>query len=229
MRARLLLQLILPCLLIALAIPAAGQGEGLTSDQQPDLDSLIDSLQKKYSRMNGLAADFLQIYQGQDGRTIRESGRLYLKKPGKARWEYLNPEKKIFICDGKNIYFHVFGERQATKASIKESSDPQIPFLFLLGRGDLRKDFSRIEMMSNERAVVAGNIVLRLVPKKAPAEFNRLLVEVNPLTAQVHRLVIVEKNGTRMDFLLTNTQDNFSAPDTLYQFTPPPGVSVKSP
>jgi outer membrane lipoprotein carrier protein len=194
---------------------------------QDQLEPLIDGLQKKYSRMNGLSADFVQVYQGADGRNIRESGRLILKRPGKARWEYSSPERKIFLSDGKNIYFYVFGERQATKASIKESADPQIPFLFLLGSGNLRRDFSRIELLSDERAVEAGNKILRLVPKKAPDEFKKLLVEVNPSTFQVKRLVIFERSGARMDFLLNNTMENVSASENEFRFTAPAGVTIK--
>lgn len=177
--------------------------------------------------MTGLSADFVQVYQGADGRNIRESGRLILKRPGKARWEYSSPERKIFLSDGKHIYFYVSGERQATKASIKESADPQIPFLFLLGRGDLRRDFSRIELLNDERAVESGNKILRLVPKKAPDEFKKLLVEVNPTTFQVKRLVIFERSGARMDFLLNNTQENFVASESVFRFTAPDGVTIK--
>ena len=194
---------------------------------QDQLDQLIDGLQKKYSKMTGLSADFVQVYQGADGRNIRESGRLILKRPGKARWEYSSPERKIFLSDGKHIYFYVSGERQATKASIKESADPQIPFLFLLGRGDLRRDFSRIELLNDERAVESGNKILRLVPKKAPDEFKKLLVEVNPTTFQVKRLVIFERSGARMDFLLNNTQENFVASESVFRFTAPDGVTIK--
>jgi outer membrane lipoprotein carrier protein len=195
--------------------------------QQDELNSIIDGLQKKYAKMTGLAADFVQVYQGVDGRTIKESGRLLLKRPGKARWDYASPERKIFLADGKNIFFHVYGEPQATKASIKESADPQIPFLFLLGRGNLRRDFSRIELLSEERAVEAGNKMLRLIPNRAPEEFKKLLVEVNPVSFQVKRLVIFERNGARMDFTLTNTQENFAAADSEFRFTPPPGVTIR--
>ncbi|MBI3651324.1 MAG: outer membrane lipoprotein chaperone LolA [Acidobacteria bacterium] len=194
-----------------------------------ELNAIIDGLQKKYSRMNGLAADFVQVYQGADGRTLRESGRVLLKRPGKARWEYASPERKIFVADGKNIFFYVYGERQASKASIKESADPQIPFLFLLGRGNLRRDFSRLELLNDERAVEAGNKILRLIPKKAPEEFRKLLVEVNPVTFQVKRLVIYERSGARMDFILHNTQENYVAADAEFRFTPPPGVTIKEP
>jgi outer membrane lipoprotein carrier protein len=187
---------------------------------------LIDELQKKYSRMKGLAADFVQVYRGPDGRTLREGGRLTLKRPGKARWDYSSPEKKIFVSDGKNIFFHVEGERHATRAPVRQSVDPQIPFLFLLGRGNLRRDFSKIETVSSERPVSAGNIILRLFPRKAPDSFKQLLVEVSPSSFEVRRLVIFEQSGARIDFLLDNVKENFMAPDDWFRFTPPPGVSV---
>jgi chaperone LolA len=177
--------------------------------------------------MRGLASDFMQIYRGADGRSLRESGRLLLKRPGKARWEYISPQKKLFISDGRDIYFYVEGERHASQVSVRQSADPQIPFLFLLGRGNLRRDFSRIEVIGDERATEAGNIVLRLVPKRAPEEFKQLLVEVSPASAEVRRLVIFQRNGSRMDFLLSNLREGFVAPDEQFRFVAPPGVDIR--
>ncbi|HXG66043.1 MAG TPA: outer membrane lipoprotein chaperone LolA [Blastocatellia bacterium] len=194
---------------------------------QNELSAIIDGVQRKYSRMKGLAADFVQVYVGPDGRAARESGRVILKRPGKARWEYTSPERKTFVSDGKNIYFYVHGERHATRTGVKQSVDPQIPFLFLLGRGNLRRDFSRIELLSDEPAAGAGNRVLRLFPKRAPEEFKQLLAEVNPTTFEVRRLVIFERSGARMDFFLSNIRENYVAPDSEFQFTPPPGVTVR--
>jgi outer membrane lipoprotein-sorting protein len=177
-RASLLFSLLLASLLAPGSAAARVPAPDLlyTPATQVDLSNLIDKLQNKYSRMQGLASDFMQIYRGPDGRTLRESGRLLLKRPGKARWEYISPRRKLFISDGRNIYFYVEGERHATQVSVRQSADPQIPFLFLLGRGNLRRDFSRIEMLSDERATEAGNVVLKLVPKRAPEEFKQLLV-----------------------------------------------------
>ena len=153
---------------------------------------------------------------------------MLLKRPAKARWDYSEPERKLFVSDGKSVFFYVLGENHATKSSIKESVDPQIPFLFLLGRGNLRRDFSRIELLSSERPVTAGNVVLRLVPKRAPEVFKQLMVEVSPASYEVRRLVIFERSGARMDFLLSNVRENFVAPDSQFQFTPPAGVTVKN-
>lgn len=195
--------------------------------QAPDLNVLIDGLQRKYSRMQGLQAGFVQIYYGADGRVLRESGQLTLKRPSKARWEYMSPERKLFVSDGKNVFFYVYGEKSATRSSIKESADPQIPFLFLLGRGNLRRDFSRIEIASGEAAAGAGNQVLRLFPKRAPEGFKELLVEVAPASFEVRRMVIFERSGARMDFLLSDLHENYIAPDSQFQFSPPPGVTIK--
>lgn len=197
------------------------------SGQSVNLAALIDGLQNKYARMAGLAADFTQVYVGADGRTASESGHLILKRPSRARWEYTQPERKLFVSDGKNIFFYVYGERQASQTSIKASADPQIPFLFLLGRGNLRRDFSRIEIVSDERAIAAGNVVMRLVPKRAPEEFKQLLVEVSPTTLAVYRMVIFERNGGRMNFTLSNVRENFVAPEAQFHFIPPAGVTLR--
>ena len=176
--------------------------------------------------MQSLDADFVQTFKGGDGRTTIERGRVALKRQGKARWDYTEPEKKLFVCDGKTIYFYVAGEREAIRSGVRESRDPQIPFLFLLGRGNLRQDFSRIETTS-ESASAPGSLVLLLAPRRAPEEFKQLLAEVDPATFSVTRLVITQRNGARMNFLLSNVRDNPSLPDTLFTFKAPPGVTVR--
>ncbi|HKA18397.1 MAG TPA: outer membrane lipoprotein chaperone LolA [Blastocatellia bacterium] len=195
--------------------------------QSSDLNNLIDGLQRKYSRMQGLGADFVQVYRGSDGRIIREAGQLLLRRPGKARWEYTSPEHKLFLSDGKNVFFYVYGEKTATVSPIKETVDPQIPFLFLLGRGNLRRDFLRIEIAAGEASTDSDHQVLRLFPKKAPEEFKQLLVEVNSPSFEVRRMVIFERSGARMDFFLSNVRENFVASEEQFRFSAPPGVIVK--
>ena len=212
------------------ALPPAAEAGNRTAVASQDkarlLSSVVDGLQNKYSRLQSLGADFLQTYVGGDGRIATERGHVLLKRPGKARWDYTEPEKKVFVSDGRVIYFHVWGEREALRSSVRESRDPQIPFLFLLGRGNLRRDFSRIEITS-EASVERGGLVLLLVPRRAPEEFKQLLAEVNPSTFEVTRLVIFNRNGARMTFILSNVRENQVAPDTQFSFKPPPGVTIR--
>jgi len=225
LHARLVLCLVVIVLLLA-PFCFVAVGGSATSDNQVDLNTIIDGLQRKYSRMQGLAADFVQLYTGSDGRVIRASGQLLLKRPRKARWDYTAPERKLFVSDGKNVFFYVYGEKNATASSIKQTTDPQIPFLFLLGQGNLRRDFARIEIATDEPRMGTG-VQLRLFPKRAPEEFKQLLVDVSPATFEVRRMVIFERSGARMDFLLTNVRENYVAPDDKFQFAAPAGVTIK--
>ncbi|MGH9823455.1 MAG: outer membrane lipoprotein chaperone LolA [Blastocatellia bacterium] len=217
----------------AIASKADGIGAGYRaellsgSSQTPDLPALLEGLRKKYSRMQGISAEFVQTYIGNDGRVLKEAGRVLLKRPRKARWDYTTPERKVFLADGKSIYFYVYGEREATRASIKGSVDPQIPFLFLLSSINLNKEFSRIEIASSQTPVFKDDLMLHLVPKRAPEEFKSLYAEVNPKSMEVRRLLVGERNGTTMDFLLTNVRENSVAPDSEFVFSAPPGVAVR--
>jgi outer membrane lipoprotein carrier protein len=197
----------------------------LISAQTSGLDQIVKGLQAKYNKMSSLAADFTQIYHAPGERTRRESGHLLLKKPGKMRWDYNAPENKLFISNGRVIYEYVPAEKFATKTSVKESDDFRAPFMFLLGRGNLRRDFKRIEV-ANESPIKAGNVVLRLVPKRAQG-FRELFIEIEPNSLQISRLSFIDDGGGRSDFLFANIRENAPANETQFIFKPPVGVEVR--
>lgn len=193
--------------------------------QTAELDQLINGLQTKYNRLSSLSADFVQIYNS-GSQTRRESGRMLLKKPGKMRWDYTSPEAKLFISDGKWLYEYVPAERYASRTTIKNSGDLRAPFAFLLGRGNLRRDFKVIEF-AKESPARAGNKVLKMIPKRA-ADFRELLVEVEPASFQIARLTLIESGGARSDFLFSNLRENIGVNDGQFTFKAPEGVEVRT-
>jgi len=197
-----------------------------TFGQAAELNQLINGLQAKYNKLSSLSADFTQIYNAPGQRTRRESGHLLLKKPGKMRWDYTTPEAKLFLSDGKWLYEYAAAERYASRSSVKESGDMRAPFAFLLGRGNLRRDFKRIEF-AKESPVRAGNIVLRMVPKRA-ADFKELVLEVEPTSLQIARLSLVESGGARSDFLFSNVRENAPAGEAQFDFKAPAGVELRT-
>lgn len=204
-------------LLVSSAVfPAAAQAE---------LDQLINALQAKYNKLTSLAADFTQVYTAPGERTRRESGQLLLKKPGKMRWDYSAPAAKLFVSDGRWLYEYVPAERYATRTTVKEADDLRAPFAFLLGRGNLRRDFKDIEF-AKESPVKAGNRVLRMVPKRAE-NFKMLLVEIEPNSLRLERLALIEGNGARSDFLFSNVRENPATSDAQFIFKAPAGVEVR--
>ena len=198
----------------------------LTYSGQDELSRLVDALQLKYKRLTTLGADFTQVYTAPGERVRRETGHLLLKKPGKMRWDYTSPEAKIYVSDGRVIFEYVPSEGIATRIGVKDASDLRAPFMFLLGRGDLRRDFKQIEF-ATEAPANAGNRVLRLLPRKAQ-EFGELLIEIEPVALRLARLSFVDNEGARSDFIFSNVRENIEAADGQFKFQPPPGVRVVS-
>ena len=195
------------------------------SAQSSGLDQVVNGLQRKYNKLKTLSVDFTQIYTSPSEGTRRESGRLLLRKPGRMRWDYSSPENKLFVSNGRVMYEWVPTDKFATKMSVRESDDMRAPFMFLLGRGNLRGEFKLIEF-AKESPVRAGNKVLRMIPKKTQ-EFRELIIEVDPNNLQLSRLSFVDSDGSRSDFLFSNVQENVPAKLGLFSFKPPPGVEVR--
>jgi len=193
--------------------------------QKSELDQLVLSLQSKYTKLRTLAADFTQVYSAPGERTRRESGRLLLKKPGRMRWDYTAPETKLFVSNGRTIYEYTPADKYATKSSVKESDDLRAPFMFLLGRGNLRRDFKLIEF-ARESPIKAGNKVLKLVPKR-DQDFSELMIEVEPVSLQIARLSFIDSDQGRSDFIFSNISENVPASSSRFIFKAPPGVEVR--
>jgi outer membrane lipoprotein carrier protein len=191
-----------------------------------DLDRCIKGLQKKYSDVRDLRMEFFQSYLSPRHPMKTEAGILFLKRPGMMRWEYKTPTEKLFISDGKVIYFYLPAERQVQKSKVRESNDLRIPFLFLLGRGNLKRDFSKIEWASDTQPVFPGNKMIYAYPKKGIDEFSKILMEFDPYHYQLQRVTIFETGGATSDFVFSNIRENLGTKSSLFDFKIPAHVEV---
>jgi outer membrane lipoprotein carrier protein len=196
------------------------------SPQGNELNNLVDGVDKTFARMRDFSADFVQIFEDALNRKRQESGHLYLMKPRLMRWEYKNPEDKLFVSDGKTIYNYVPADRQVGKEPVSDAVDDRIPMMFLLGRSGLRNEFARFELLS-DKPFLPGDKVLRMYPRRK-TDFNEIVIEVDPVGYLIRRLVFTRVDGERSEFLFMNIVTNSGLKRSLFDFTPPAGVEVLS-
>lgn len=197
----------------------------LTS-QQEELYELIGRIEKRYGRMRGLAADFEQTYTGAGSRTRRESGRVVLQRPRMMRWEYDPKPGKLFIVNGREVWFYVPADREATRADARSVSDARFPFLFLLGNRDLRRLFRSISLADRQDGAQPGARTLRLIPRADAKGLREIFLEVFT-DGRVSKIRIVDEGGAVSEVALSNVRENYVAPSGAFEFRPPPGVSVR--
>jgi outer membrane lipoprotein carrier protein len=197
---------------------------GLPATAQEAAASLARAVDAHYNKLKSFKAAFTEIYTG-PGISRNETGVLWLKKPGRMRWEYHQPREKLFLTDGQTAYFYVPGESQARKTAVKNIDDIRSPLRYLLGKARLEKELDGLSLAPDVAALQPGNMVLRGVPKDMKDRVSSLLMEVSPL-GQIFRIVIYETDGSSTDFRFSGFEENVPVQDSLFHFTPPPGVEM---
>ena len=208
--------------LIALTMLAAiGAAQ---SAPAPSALDVADRLQKKYDTIRDFSADFVQRYEGGALRRTREErGTLLVKKPGKMRWNYKQPEEKLFVSNGVRFYQYVPADRQVMVADAPDESQPAMAFL--AGKGRLTRDFN-VSFATGQAARATDRWTLHLEPKTPQAEFDWLEIAASRDGLVLRTLVVAEKQGSRSTFTFSNFKENPGLADKDFEFAIPKGVEV---
>jgi outer membrane lipoprotein carrier protein len=206
------------------AITALFLSGGLAFAQSPDVRSTARAVDEHYNHLKTFRAAFTEIYQG-DGISRTESGTMWLKKPSRMRWEYHAPREKLFLIDSQTAYFYVTGDRQAKKTPAKNLDDLRSPLRYLLGKTKLEKELEGLSLAPDLTPLQSGDVVMRGVPKIMKDRISEVVLEVSP-SHQIHRIVIHGADSTITDFRFSQIEENVPVQDSLFRFTPPPGVDT---
>ncbi len=187
----------------------------------PDIHIVAKAVDEHYNHLRSLQAEFTETYRGA-GMDRTESGTLWLKKPGKMRWEYRSPRDKLFLSDGKDAWFYVPGDKQVRKTSVRKLEDLRSPLAFLLGKTRLEKELQGLGFAPDIAPLDQGDVVLRGVPKALGDRINQILLEITPQN-QIRRIQIDEADGSSTAYQFSQQKEDVEISDKLFRFTPPPG------
>ncbi|HEY7057819.1 MAG TPA: outer membrane lipoprotein chaperone LolA [Vicinamibacterales bacterium] len=180
-------------------------------------------LQAHYDTVRDFTADFSHTYEGGVlKKTTTERGTLQVKKPGRMRWEYTSPEHKLFVSDGQKIYSYIPADKQVIVSSMPADDQATTAVLFLVGKGNLTRDFTA----SYEEGAPPDAWALKLVPRQRQRDYDWLVLVVDRGSLQIRTLVAVEREGGRSTFEFTNYRENVGVADKIFAFRIPRGVDV---
>lgn len=172
-------------------------------------------IERRYNSAATLRVTFEQSYRA-GGRSQAEAGVLTLRKPGRMRWEYRQPAGKMFVSDGKQIWFYSPAANRVEVSRVREATDLRAPLAFLLGRLDFKRDFK--EVTSDGDQLVA-------IPKNAQAPYREVRFRAE-LDGRIAELIVTGQDAAVMRFVFSDEERNASVNDSLFTFVPPAGVEV---
>ena len=200
----------LPLLLGCLATASAG---GLAR-----LEAFMD-------RMRSLEASFRQTVYDESARKVDEaSGKLYLQRPGRFRWDYVEPYRQEIVGDGDKVWIYDADLQQVTVRAFDEALG-DTPASLLSSDAPLAERFEMTDVDGPD-----GLEWVALKPKAGEggqgAQTSYADIRLG-FEGDVLRAMELEDNfgqTTRLDFI--DVERNPELDDALFRFEPPPGADV---
>lgn len=189
--------------------------------------NLIAEAQSWYNKINSLKGDFSQnSYLAALDIGETSSGSFWFKKRGLMRWTYVHPEAQDFIIRENTFWLYRPADSQVLVDDFKSILISDLPIAFLMGLGDLSRDFRFVE--GCKRA--SGSMVkLSSRTKPAPGEtlnelntFALLLDAAGRATAAQ----IEDVSGNVTTITLKNISENQIIADQQFAADFPKGVDV---
>lgn len=182
-----------------------------------DVTRTLKGVEDHYNRAQALQLSFTETYRTR-GRQRVEKGELFLRKPGRMRWQYTSPAGKLFVSDGKFIYSYTPQDNRAEKMKFKEADDLRAPLAFLLGRLHFSDDFREFRAHPED-----GGVYITAIPKSDKLPY----AEVSFLTGpdfSIRRLEVKGHDNSVLEFTFENERKDAAIKDALFRFTPPAGA-----
>lgn len=179
-------------------------------------------IQKYYETRSDFAAEFSQEIARPNlpDHPLKKRGRVFFKKPGLMRWDYLEPDNVFYISDGK-ILWNYIPESALVYKLVVQDSELFFALRFLFGEGNLAEDFN-LEAGEPE----AGLSRLILKPRSGEQNFKTVELLFDPVTFEIKHTIVVDPADNRSR--ITFEKLSYSPLDPAgFNFTPPKGVRVE--
>jgi len=146
---------------------------------------------------------------------------LSFKRPGKMLWRYDTPKDQFVLADGKHLYFYQPEQNQIVKSPLKNAFRTDIPLSFLLGLGNLKKDFNATLKGTEE-----SQYILRLEPKGDAGGYSDIHMGVSKPTSDILWVSVRDGAGNVTTLRFAEMRKGVGIKDSLFQLQIPNGADI---
>jgi len=197
-------------ILIALLFVLAALPVHAQSFSAGEQEVMIQNIETYLNGITTLQSDFSQ--QNQDGTT--DSGKFYLWRPGRLRFQYDAPKSDYIVADGLMVHYWDNGVKNASDAPIGSTLADFLLRKKIKLTGDLR--------VTGLTRPKENYVLLTLVQADNPEAGDlRMLFTEQPLQLQKWR--VTDGTGAVTETTLSDIKPNVKLDPRLFRFIPPKG------
>lgn len=207
----------LPILVALLALHAPARAEAPLP-----VDKVVAKVQKLYDGTTDFTAAFEQEYEmTQLGRSQTSKGKVAFQRPGRIRFDYLEPMQKTFAVDGSTLWVFQPQDGQALVDRCFKADGLTASLVFLGGSGKISQQFDVTEVPADD-----AHHGLKLAPKTPQNAYKSITLWVDKKTLEVFRTVVEDPSGNPNSFTFVDVKRNKGVKKEQVVFSPPSGVTV---
>ena len=193
------------------------------SANSADLKAALAKLQRHYQETDSFSAAFKQTVTRVGAPPKVRTGMVYFEKPGRVRFDFGDPQPETIVSDGKLLYDYDPGLNQVMETPLKNAIKTQAAAAFLLGVGNVQRDFTAARMGSPAND---GLVHLLMTPKRGG---EGIAVGLDPHTMNIMSLRLADALGNITEFQFSGIKTNVSIEASRFNFKAPDGADVITP
>lgn len=200
--------------ILALAVPFL---PGQTAERAAKLEQALRNVKS-------LQAEFDQYYYSVTVSTpLHEKGRFYFRKPDLMRWEYIDPDPKVFLYKDEVFSQYYPEDNQLIRSGLSKAQYESEILTLLSGQKRLKDDYLVEQDVSTPAARAAGR--LKLTPR-VEGDYAWITLEPDPRTGLIARAVFQDWAENRTEFIFSKIKENAALKPSVFTLTVPPDCEI---
>lgn len=204
--------------------PAPAASAGTADRQDADL-ALLRRTSSKYGAIRSLRATFSMETQNPLLRqTVKSRGELFQRRPDRLLMRFTEPAGDVIVSDGEYIWvwYPSIDSTQVTRTPASPGGAPVDLLAQFVGDPTRRFAWS----VGATDTIAAHAATMYTLDPLGPEAYRQLVVWIDRDDALVRRFEVTETSGVERRVELSDIVLDANLPDSLFRFTPAPGVRV---
>ncbi len=180
----------------------------------------VSRVEAYLATVNTLSADFSQVVRNREGDVVdRASGKLWLSRPDRFRWDYEKPYLQTIVADGRQLWLYDSDLDQVTVRALEQGLG-STPAMLLSGSGKVGEAFASSAVQRQ------GDWTwYRLVPRQRESDFEQVSLAFGR-KGELAAMELRDKLGQTTVIEFGALRRNVALDQRLFRFEPPPGADV---
>lgn len=187
-------------------------------------EEAVANLERALKAVGTLQARFEQLHYSMSvSAPLREKGELFLQKPDRMRWEYRDPQDKVFLYKDGVLEMYIAEEKQLTRSRVPQEALESDIFGIFLGVMSFRDAYI---VEDSPFPTDASRVKQVKLTPRTEGDYSHILLEIDERTWLLRRAIFLEWAGNKREFIFSQVRTGVRLSAKTFELKVPPDCEI---